>query len=256
MLTKEIIWSTRGKMLAKQEEDRLLRREMVNDPDWKNVWLSTKVGKTMEEWISEHMICPQCKVLSLRMYASPIMPVIDLVCIHPTHDTTKWSRFFQVKSSNRFMHVGSTCNFLNAYFSNREDCKFIHVGSRTLGELSHGVTPSDSLTKKQITINYICISYLIMNDDIHIQLQRSFIVMPRLDLTDTELQHNWYYQYSNSYNVNNRNVITFNPHTVTIEYMDSHFRKPTNPRETIRAVISNQYSKKVTHLMENPLTSQ
>jgi len=181
-------------------------------------------GKLIEVWIANNMRCPSCgKRNSLRRYVSDFMPIIDLVCINPTHTIYNGVKFFQVKTSNGASFIGVPYFNYDPSLST-ENANTIHVGSRRWGKLVHDITPQHSLFCKKILCGYICIEYSDNDSTLIIDIRKSMIVLPnclfdvpykRKLFSDLPLVHipdvdnKWYYQYVDLEDVKH-NRIRFN----------------------------------------------
>lgn len=189
-----------------------------SDPDYVPV---EKRGKYIEEWLSEHLVCPCCNGnRTLRMYANPNMPVIDLVCINPDHTPAMGVRFFQVKTSSlcyRNLNIEIDESAIGmTYFSYNEmidnNC-FIHVGSRNFGQFVHSIKPLDE--DKRLLIGYICVCYHETETDIIINKIKSFFVLPKIINDRLLKKDNWYYKYKDGhspiiyYNKNTNSILKF-----------------------------------------------
>jgi hypothetical protein len=186
-------------------------------------------GVPIEAWISNNMLCPCCNEKSLRRYANPNTPVIDVICINPNHTMVQGVRFFQIKASNGSLFMGKPY-FI--YGGDPDDANTIHVGSRRFGKLVHSITPQSEPEEKKLIIGYICIRYDdISENSLRINLDRSFIVLPKyLQYSEsqrkitfdgqpsTEIIDDWYYQYIEPNH--NHQRIRFNTNTNNVVRLD------------------------------------
>jgi hypothetical protein len=131
-------------------------------------------GKLVECWIADNLPCPCCNQLSLRRYKHDNFPAIDVVCINEAHDTRTGVLFFQIKASSGALFMG------NSYFDFNENSCQISVGSRKYGECIHSIKYSDNDYKKKILIGYICIEFTEKDDNLKINIKKSFFVLPLL----------------------------------------------------------------------------
>jgi hypothetical protein len=204
-------------------------KEMQEKEDDDYILYESNYGKLIECWIADNMNCPCCDaVQSLRRYSSPSMPVIDLVCINPEHNLSHGVKFFQVKASNGSLFLDKPYFNYDTNLTN-PNANTIHVGSRKLGEMVHTINPQRPIFIKKILCGYICINYNENEDNLVINLSKSFIVLPNYLLSDTttkrklsfepiiptiETDCDWYYKYIETNNTHNR--IMFNIKTNNI----------------------------------------
>lgn len=114
---------------------------------------SQEWGRYIESVISVYGTCPVCNQQTLRPYANPNMPVVDLICLNK-HDCF----LFQVKLS-----------FNDSYFNLKE--KFITVGSKSVGEQAH--------QDKKLCPGYICVrADRLSETEIKIIKSKSFVLIP------------------------------------------------------------------------------
>ena len=159
-----------------QKDQALIYKAMKYENDIDKDYIdydSQNNGKLVECWIADNMQCPCCRQKTLRRYKRDNFPVIDIVCINPSH--TRGVLFFQIKASD-----GSLFRNKKYFFNNNSNCE-IHVGSKKFGEKSHSIKYSDDDNTKKILIGYICIKYTKKNKDIlKIDTSESFIVLPHI----------------------------------------------------------------------------
>lgn len=170
-----------------------------------------KYDKLLESWIADNLKCPCCGEKTLRRYAKNNMPVIDVVCINDDHTFENGVKFFQIKVSNGSLFFGKP------YFSLLD--KTIHVGSRNFGDIVHSIRSSDSDIEKKILIGYICILYRESTNNLIINKENSFVVLPTLnvyekviskklmfDELDTIDDVNWYFRYITTIESNHQKI--------------------------------------------------
>jgi len=137
-------------------------------------------GKLIEVWIANNMRCPSCGAdNSLRRYVSDFMPIIDLVCINPTHTLDNGVKFFQVKTSNGAPFDDKPYFNYDFRIVPNPNANTIHVGSRRWGNPVHNITPLDSPFYKKILCGYICIRFIESDSALSIDLANSMIVLPK-----------------------------------------------------------------------------
>lgn len=199
-----------------KDDIELNKNQIINelkDLDYKERMENNKLGFYMEKYVSVNFKCPICNEYSLKQYANPNIPVVDLLCINKQHYNSNFSNLFQVKISTGF----------SSYFSHN----FINVGSKKYGFNCHHIKGNDSNDVKKLLINYICINLNYdQNKNIYdINKKNSFILIP--DPNNTTDQY--YYSYNgntifwnksmfiNSYNFNNIDLPIINPNDIYIE---------------------------------------
>lgn len=164
-------------------------KEEDSDPSY-TYFENKEVGTFMELWICANILCPGCQEGKLLKYLNPNMPVIDVVCSNENHTVLHGPKYYQIKTSEAYTQFMGMKYF---DFHNRH----IHVGSPKYGHVCHNVKLGDSMNKKNILIGYICIVYKKKLDRIiSIDLNNSFIVIPRLNIIATNDNFNLqYYTY-------------------------------------------------------------
>lgn len=205
---------SRKRMLEEIEIDndiltKLSKMEEKIDLDYINY---ENYGKLIESWLSDKLPCPCCKSNSLKRYSKNNMPIIDVVCINPSHTLEIGVRFFQIKTSNGqpFMDMSYF-----VYNPKNPEQNHIHVGSRKYGKIVHEVKVSDSDFDKKILIGYICLTYK-EKEDLQIIKDKSFVVLPIIDyqLKNSTTVDDWYYKYIDDTNKNQKHPrIKFNHNT-------------------------------------------
>ena len=216
--------------------NKLNRIEDEKDVDYKNI---ENYGKLIECWMSDNFICPVCKQKSLKRYFRDNFPIIDLICINKEHKFMDGVKFFQVKTTNGMLFKGTP------YFD--LETRTIHVGSYRVGKHVHEIVESDDDNIKKIMIGYICIYYKSNDSYLHVDLNKSFVVLPKLSLrqinkrlfqqyqkkiNDELINHTLYYEYSSIDppiitfdNVLNKisklNTFTNTPINIPINYMNN-----------------------------------
>jgi hypothetical protein len=173
--------------LEKLELDDVDYEEYEDNSDMK------LVGIKMEFHIAMTFPCPTCFKKTLVKYASPNMPLIDLVCLNNSfHNKNNSCRFWQVKTKRNESN----------YFGN----KYIKPGIEKYALVAHDITTKS--INKDILIGYICI--VVSNVNVNkILLSKSYVLIPNFNLTETDADIR-YYTY---YNLPQR-MITWNPDTV------------------------------------------
>lgn len=165
---------------------------------------NNEVGIFMELWLCSNLLCPGCKIGKLLKYLNPNMPVVDVMCSNDNHTIEYGPKYYQIKTTEKDASFGGY-----KYFSLKD--KYIHTGSKKYGSLSHQIKLGDGINKKKILIGYICVEYVrnVQNNRfISIDLNTSFILIPKLELTPTSLIKSdlEYYKYFDS----DIPIITFN----------------------------------------------
>ena len=255
-----------------QKDQDLVYKAMKYENDKDYIDYDTKNnGKLVECWIADNMQCPCCRQKTLRRYKRDNFPVIDIVCINPSH--TRGVLFFQIKATD-----GSLFRNRPYFFNNNSNCE-IHVGSKKFGEKVHSIKYSDDDNTKKILIGYICIKYTKKNKDILKIDSDSFIVLPHFIIPlnmssefDAEAQNNNlrnfnlrkskleannlekdnnYYSYIKTDNNNNNN------HNDNIIRCSKVYNQFMDPRELLTNInipedyiLKNKWNK-----IDNPLSS-
>lgn len=182
-LTRQILEATspesRAAMLRdiRRDDDEIQKQleiEMLEDPDYLENLENNKLGFYMEQVIAFYGACPVCNAKTLRNYASPFIPVVDVICVNKSVEGntahSNQTRFFQIKLS-----VGES-----KYFSP----KYVCVGSRRYGQNSHVVDIASHDITKNVVVGYICIN-VTRNEEantctINYDIDKSFILLPQL----------------------------------------------------------------------------
>lgn len=151
-------------LLGLIKDDNIIQKfsllDMEKDLDYVGDY---NIGKYAEIYVSLNMVCPSCRIKSLKLFKNPNMPVIDLVCINSGHDIRVCPRLWQVKASSG-----------ESYFSRSN--KFISVGSRNWGNVVHNITLLDD-ANCDLRIGYICLHVDEVNEfDKRVNLTKSFIL--------------------------------------------------------------------------------
>jgi hypothetical protein len=185
--------------------------EEIEDPDYIQY---ENYGKLIESWIADNMSCPCCNKKTLRRYQKNNMPVIDVVCINPEHTINTGVKFFQIKTSNGAPFKSKPYFSYNKFDS---ESNIIHVGSKKYGESIHNIKTTDDDDMK-LLIGYICILFNEQDNNLKINLNKSFIVLPQYAKAQTKLllynnndnnnDNDWYYKYIN--NDDKHPIIKFN----------------------------------------------
>jgi hypothetical protein len=184
-------------------------KTMSDDPDY-SYFENKEIGIMFEKWICVHFIC-KCGSKYVK-YNNPNMPVIDIKCSNDEHNITLYGpKYFQIKSTqnNKLNHSGYKYFDIKYYY--------IHVGSRTYGEICHNIKTSD--IDKELLIGYMCITYKKIDDNnIQIIKDLSFILIPKTD-PPIILKSEKYYDYIELYP--KAVMIRFNPDLFDITQIDS-----------------------------------
>jgi hypothetical protein len=172
-------------------DDKAIKTEIeqaeIDDPDY--VYFDPKgVGIYLELWVCVNIPCPGCGK-KLYKYANPNMPVVDVRCINPSHDNTMGPIYYQIKATEKDkFYLGYR------YFSHDEN--YISTGSKKYGGICHEIR-ADDVISRDILIGYICIEYILINNDIiSIDMNKSFVLIPNLHfIPDVHQIDLTYYKY-------------------------------------------------------------
>lgn len=228
--------STYERMETKLKDDMKLIQDYENslDPEYANY--GKEYGKIVECWFADTQVCPCCSQLTLKRYRSNNFPIIDLVCVNPSHNVvTHGVKFFQVKASNGAPFRGKK------YFSTEGPEYYIQTGSKRFGEHIHSIT-ANNIIDKPYTIGYICISIKYKKNQ-PILIKRIDYILPNLTQNNSE-----YYRYINldSDMTRTKPIITWNP--------SNCFLISNSPENLI--VEHNYLNLSFYEIIPNPLTNE
>lgn len=140
-------------------------------------------GKLIETFYIDNCECPVCKQKTLRRYVRSNFPLIDAVCINPNHTYNDGVKYFQIKSSN-----GSLFR-KKKYFCKKE--RFSHAGGSRLAILAHSIKTNSR--KKYTLFGYICIEYSENDDELIVNKNKSFIILPNISFSHPKMSYYKYY---------------------------------------------------------------
>jgi hypothetical protein len=173
------------------------------DPDYQEKMENNGLGFFMEEYISVYGFCPVCNQPTLKKYAQPNIPVVDLVCVNSDYHLQKNECFlYQVKIS-----------LSNTYFNLNQ--QKISVGSKKYGEFAHLHKGSENLDKKIVVPGYICIkliNYPSESQTYVVDHRNSFVLIPDYNNNSNK----YYYQYADEKNIFGKNIIKWNSSMINI----------------------------------------
>ena len=239
----------------------------------------SKAGFTIENWLSENMICPYCKNKTLHSYVRKNMPTVDYICISEDHDMNEFPIFFQVKASLNasvgHLNIGSSTYGRNSgpYFSydpTNSSNNLIHTGSRNYGETFHNIEINSTETEKMLLVAYICVLYDDVGDNYQLNVDRSFCVLPdknrhgslrdinslingRAGLSNNSQKASHeeldmkYYQYINERD----NVITFSTNNNVIINLGQYIETNLVPKDYISSKIVMSNPRRIIELRDD-----
>lgn len=187
--------------------NKQLLKDEIEDPFY--VYFNNKDnGLYLELWVCVNISCPGCGQ-KLYKYANPNMPVVDVKCINPSHNISMGPLYYQIKATEK----DKTFNKLN-YFNYNEE--YICVGSIKYGYNCH-VIRADNMSDRDLLVGYICIEYYYTdetNNNIIIDMNKSFVLIPNLLYKPLEpIQNDWTF-YNYIYTHQSVPVIKFNNNMV------------------------------------------